>query len=93
MFLRPRNEILAAGWRYLKTLIFIFLIGYICIVYPIYFLFTANYPIAKQVSDTTAILASFASGPTPAGQMCHGMRCLADLNIWMAGTRLRPFAQ
>jgi 4-amino-4-deoxy-L-arabinose transferase-like glycosyltransferase len=94
LFLRPRKEILAAGWRYAKTLIFILLIGYICIVYPIYFLFTANYPIAKQVSDTTSILASFANGPTPAGQMCHGMRCVADLDIWMSKSPvLRPFAQ
>jgi 4-amino-4-deoxy-L-arabinose transferase-like glycosyltransferase len=94
MFLRPRSEILAAGWRYLKTLIFILLIGYLCIVYPIYFLFTANYPIAKQVSDTTSILASFANGPTPTGQICHGMRCLADLDIWMSKSPiLRPFAQ
>ena len=94
MFLRPRREMLGAGWRYLKKLIFIFLIGYVCIVYPIYFLFTTNYPIAKQVSDTTSILTSFANGPTPAGQMCHGMRCLADLDIWMAKSPvLRPFAQ
>jgi hypothetical protein len=91
---RPRREILSAGWRYLRTLIFIFLIGYICIVYPIYFLFTANYPAAKQISDTTSILASFANGPTPAGQMCHGMRCLADLDVWMTKNPvLRPFAQ
>ena len=94
MFLKSRREMLAAGWRYLKILIFILLIGYLCIVYPIYFLFTANYPIAKQISDTTSILASFANGPTPAGQMCHGMRCLADLDIWMSKSPvLRPFAQ
>jgi 4-amino-4-deoxy-L-arabinose transferase-like glycosyltransferase len=94
MFLRPRREILAAGWRYLKTLIFILLIGYLCVVYPIYFLFTTNYPITKQVSDTTAILGSFANGPTPAGQMCHGTRCLADLDIWMSRSPvLRPFAE
>ena len=94
MFLRQRREILKTGWRYLKNLILILLIGYLCVVYPIYFLFTANYPIAKQVSDTTSILASFANGPTPAGQMCHGMRCLADLNIWMSESPvLRPFAE
>ena len=94
LFLRPRKEMFAAGWRYLKTLILILLIGYICIVYPIYLLFTANYPIAKQVSDTTTILASFASGPTPAGQICHGMRCLADFDIWMSKNPiLRPFAE
>lgn len=94
MFLKQRREILKTGWRYLKNLILILLIGYLCVVYPIYFLFTANYPIAKQVSDTTSILASFANGPTPAGQMCHGMRCLADLDIWMSKSPvLRPFAE
>jgi hypothetical protein len=94
MFLQSRKEILGTGWRYLKNLIFIFLIGYACIVYPVYLLFTANYPITKQVSDTAAILTSFAGGPTPAGQLCRGARCLADLNIWMAGNPVfRPIAQ
>jgi hypothetical protein len=72
----------------------IFVIGYAFIVYPIYFLCTARYPIPKQVSDTTAILASFAGGATPTGQLCHGMRCIADADIWMAGHRLtQPIAQ
>jgi hypothetical protein len=72
----------------------IFIIGYACIVYPIYLLFTVNEPIQKQVSDTTAILTSFASGPTPSGHMCKGMRCLADADIWMAGNRVtRPIAE
>ncbi len=94
LFLKSRREMFRAGWRYLKNLILIFLIGYLGIVYPLYFLFTASYPVAKQVSDTTTILASFASGPTPAHEMCHGMRCLADLNIWMAKSPLfRPFAE
>ncbi len=92
--LRPRKEALRTGLRYLKNLILIFLIGYLVIVYPIYFLFTAHYPIAKQISDTTAILHSFANGPAPAGQICHGARCLADFDIWMAHSPvLRPFAQ
>ncbi|HVM77262.1 MAG TPA: glycosyltransferase family 39 protein [Candidatus Paceibacterota bacterium] len=78
------------GWR----LILIGVIGYVFIVYPVYFLFTINYPISRQVSDTTQILASFANGPTPAGQLCHGMRCLAELDIRMAGNPvLRPYAQ
>jgi hypothetical protein len=94
MFKGPRHEIMAAGWRYFKSAFLIFLIGFVCVVYPIYFLFTAHYPIAKQVSDTTTILNSFSTGPTPAGQICHVTRCLADLNIWMAGNPvLRPFGQ
>ncbi len=82
------------GLRWLWRLILIFAIGYIFIVYPIYFLFTVHYPIAKQVSDTQFILSSFANGPTPAGAHCTGMRCLADLDIWMAKNPvLRPLAQ
>ena len=69
-------------------------IGYVFVVYPVYFLFTLHYPIAKQVSDTTEILTSFATGPTPAGQLCHGMRCLADLDIWMAKYPVtRPYGE
>ncbi len=83
-----------AFWRLIRNLILIIVIGYVFIVYPIYFLFTLHYPIAKQISDTTQILTSFASGPTPAGQLCHGMRCLADIDIWMAKSPVtRPYAQ
>jgi len=82
------------GLRWLWKLILIIAIGYVFIVYPVYFLFTAHYPIAKQVSDTTEILTSFASGPTPVGQLCKGMRCLADLDIWAAGNPVtRPYAE
>jgi hypothetical protein len=80
--------------RYAWKCILIFVIGYAFIVYPIYFLFTSGYPIQKQVSDTTALLASFAGGATPAGQLCHGLRCIADTDIWMAGNRLtQPIAE
>ena len=82
------------GLRWLWRLILIIVIGYVFIVYPIYFLFTVHYPIAKQVSDTTQILTSFATGPTPAGQLCKGMRCLADVDIWMAGNPIaRPYGE
>jgi hypothetical protein len=88
------KKLLKNGWRHLCHLIFIFAIGYIVIVYPVYFLFTAHYPIQKQTSDTTFILASFANGPAPAGQSCHGLRCLADLDIWMTKNPiLRPYAE
>ena len=80
--------------RYAGKCALIFIIGYAFIVYPIYFLFTSGEPIARQVSDTTAILTSFATGPTPVGQMCKGMRCLADADIWMAGNPItRPIAE
>jgi Dolichyl-phosphate-mannose-protein mannosyltransferase len=82
------------GGRWLFKLILMIIIGYVFIVYPVYTLFTLRYPMAKQVSDTTEILTSFANGPTPAGQLCSGMRCLADLDIWGAGHAVtRPYAE
>ncbi len=85
---------LIRGVRWIWRLILIFAIGYIFIVYPLYFIFTVHYPIAKQVSDSQAILTSFSGGPTAAGAHCSGLRCLADLDIWMARSPLlRPLAQ
>jgi 4-amino-4-deoxy-L-arabinose transferase-like glycosyltransferase len=85
---------LARLWRWTWQVAAIFAIGYAIIVYPTYALFTANYPTARQASDTQAILTSFATGPTPAGHLCQPVRCLADANIWMAGHRLtQPVAQ
>ena len=81
------------GWWIGKTLL-VFLIGYVFIVYPVYALFSVGDPMAKQTSDTTALLGSFAGGPTPAGHLCHGMRCLADLDIAMTKHAVtRPIAQ
>lgn len=91
---RRVKTFLTRGLRWIWRLILIFAIGYIFIVYPIYFLFTVNYPAAKQVSDTQFILTSFANGPPPAGAHCAGLRCLADLDIWMAKNPvLRPAAE
>ncbi len=82
------------GLSWIWRLILIFAIGYIFIIYPLYFLFTVNYPIPKQVNDTAFILGSFAGGPPPAGAHCSGMRCLANLDIWMArNPLLRPYAE
>lgn len=82
------------GFRYLRALIVIFVIGYAVIVYPVYFLFTVNYPQARQTSETEFILGSFAGGPGPAGKTCSPVRCLADLNIWMTKSQLlRPMAE
>ena len=91
---RRFKTFLLRGLRWIWRLILIFAIGYIFIVYPVYFLFTLHYPIAKQVSDTQYILHSFAGGPPAAGQSCHGLRCLADLDIGMAKNPiLRPAAE
>ncbi len=72
------------AWHYVRAAFLVFIIGYALVVYPVYFLFTRNYPLSKQVSDTEFTLTSFAGGPTPDGQTCKSMRCLADLNIWLA---------
>ena len=81
------------AFQYIKNIFIIFLIGY-AVVYAVYFIFTINYPIEKQKSDTEITLTSFADRPTLAGENCKPMRCLADANIWMSGNKfLRPFAE
>jgi len=68
----------------LWKLILIGLIGYFIVIYPLYFLFTLHYPIAKQASDTAALLAGFGGK----------LKFLATLDMWMAKNPiLRPFAQ
>jgi hypothetical protein len=80
--------------RYLRTLVVVFAVGYVVIVYPTYFLFTRGYPAEKQLSDATSILTSFGGGPTPAGAICKPIRCLADLDIAMVKSPItRPLAQ
>ncbi len=82
------------AYHYFRSVVIIFAIGYIVIVYPAYAILTAHYPIARQVSDTSYILNSFAGGPTLAGHSCKLFRCVADLDIWAAKSPiLRPFAQ
>jgi 4-amino-4-deoxy-L-arabinose transferase-like glycosyltransferase len=76
-------------WKHLVSLVLIFFIGYV-MVWMIYGLFTINYPIQRQQSDTTNILVSFGGGPDPTWQKCPphgiGMRCLADIDIWMSSS-------
>lgn len=68
------------GLRYFKKIILIGLIGLLLIA-VVYQLHVLNYPVEKQVSDTTIILGSF------------GMRPLVDATVWMANTPpLRGFA-
>ena len=52
--------------------ILIFVIGFVLVIWPIYYLFTFNYPPERQAVDTEFILGSF------------GNRTLADINVWMA---------
>jgi len=60
-------------YKYFGGAILLYAIGYIIIVWPIYFFHIANYPIDRQVSDTRQILQTF------------GLRPIANLIIWMAG--------
>ncbi|MCL5017505.1 MAG: glycosyltransferase family 39 protein [Patescibacteria group bacterium] len=62
-------------------LLLIFIVGG-SVIYVVYFIFTFNYPIQKQYSDTASILQGF------------GKRWLADPVIAMSGSAiLRPIAQ
>lgn len=80
--------------RYFRATAVIFAIGFVLVVYPMYALFTANYPMEKQTADTEFILTSFAGGPAPEGQTCSPMRCLAEANIWMTKNPVtRPAAE
>jgi 4-amino-4-deoxy-L-arabinose transferase-like glycosyltransferase len=83
------NQSLKILWKYFISLVGIFFIGYI-LVWIVYALFTANYPIDRQVSDTTTILSSFGNGPDPMWSKCPpkglSMRCLADIDIWMSSS-------
>ncbi len=76
-----------------RSLFLIFLIG-LGIIYSTYFVLTINYPIGKQVSDTEEILQSFSGGKTPDGEKCGAIRCLAEIDIFMASHEAtRPLAQ
>jgi 4-amino-4-deoxy-L-arabinose transferase-like glycosyltransferase len=74
-------------WKYVYSLTLIFIIGYI-VVWGVYAVFTAHYPIERQVADTTFTLTSFAGGPHGSlfsSCVAHpSARCMADLDIWMA---------
>lgn len=64
----------------------VMLVGVI-VIWAVYFVFTINYPIEKQVSDTAFILNSFAGGPQSVAQACvqsPSLRCLAEIDLRMA---------
>lgn len=97
----PHTETGVRSKRFIKrglsqfgSLLAVFLVGVIIVVYPTYFLFTLNYPAEKQAQDTESILASFADGPPKPGEFCKPLRCLGELDIWMAKNPVtRPFAE
>ena len=75
------------AWKYISSLILIFIIAYV-LVWGVYAVFTAHYPIERQVADTAFILGSFGgniNGLSASACLTHpSMRCLAELDIWMA---------
>ena len=82
-----------AALRKLGQLVLVFVAAF-AVIYIVYALFTVNYPINKQVSDTRDILTSFAGGAPQVGESCGLLRCLAEADIWMAGNRVtRPAAE
>ncbi len=99
--LRARQNNASFGKSILSSLkkqglgmIAIFIIGYALIIYPMYAIFTVQYPVERQTYDTTTILHNFAGGPTPSGETCEIRRCFADLNIWMTKHAItKPFAE
>ncbi len=88
--------------KYFLILVSVFVIGYL-LVYAVYFIFTVNYPIEKQHSDTEFILGSFAGGPDLKWETCkissdfnfsRRVRCMAEINIWMSQNNIfRPLGE
>jgi len=82
------------AWRKLVGTAAIFAIGYVVIVYPVYFLFTRNYPPERQAAETVTLLSSYGNGPTATGTFCKLSRCPAELTIWASKYEItRPFAE
>ncbi|MBN2197689.1 phospholipid carrier-dependent glycosyltransferase [Candidatus Wolfebacteria bacterium] len=105
--IKKTRTFLKIFFKHILYLIGIVIIGYF-VVYSVYFIFTLNYPIEKQKSDTEFILASFAGGPiqnienntkeqNPLILSCinfPSIRCPAEINIWLTENKiLRPIGQ
>src|SRR6185437_3224943 len=75
---RERGNVWRLLWRHIGMYFAIIGIGLI-VIYPIYALFTANYPIAKQVSDTQSVVGYLA---IPNCSASHWLSCFAKLDIW-----------
>lgn len=69
----PTLNFWPATKQYLGGALLLFIIGYVFIVWPVYGFHIANYPIAKQQSDTQFILQNFQIKP------------LSNFTIWLAG--------
>ena len=79
-----------SGWHFLWGPALIFIIGLVIVIYPLYAIFTANYPQARQMSDTRAIIGYLVL-PTAPHNLSH---YLATIDIWGAGRALtRPLSE
>src|SRR3989344_4938861 len=77
----------------LRSFFLLVLAAYALVVYPVYALFTLQYPAARQQSDTEFLLSSFEGGPPAPGTMCTPLRCAAELTIAATKNPLtRPLA-
>jgi len=75
------QEIKSRLWHYVKSLFLIFIIGY-ALVYVVYLVFTLNYPIDKQITDTEFLLKTF------------NPHWLTNFTIWLAKNPiLRPWSE
>ena len=68
---------------WLFRLVGVGLIGVFLVVNAAYF-GLSQMPAEKQTADMENIMTSFATGPTPEGQMCKPIRCPADAVIWLS---------
>lgn len=79
----------------LTKICLIFSVGFIFVVWPVYEFHVWNYPVARQVNDTTEQLKTFG-GITEKTCLNDGYlkKCPIEFTVWMDGVpALRPFAQ
>lgn len=77
--------------RYVGALAAMFAIAIVLIVYPAYALFTANYPAARQITDTASMIGTLATGSCT---LSHASICAAQLDLWATHHAItRPLAQ
>lgn len=91
-----KENIKTGAILFIKT-VGVFAIGML-LVWMIYGIIMINHPIEKQIYDTVAILESFGGGRNGETITQHclppSLRCLAEINIWMAHTPIiRSFGQ
>ncbi len=78
---RENKQFWKMFFKYIGLFLVILIIGYL-LIYPVYLFHIADYPVEKQISDTTYIASTFPLKPA------------GDAVIWMSKQPiLRPYAQ